>query len=135
MKRLILLLLMSMVLAFAASPPEASAQITTTKTQSDTLTNADTTTLTVPSVMDKESVNLQVLVKRLSGTLAGSVYLYRSNDNVNFELYDSLTLSNAAAVSKHFTITQPAPVYTKAVFITSGTVTARSYLVITRRRH
>lgn len=57
----------------------------------DTLTNADTLTKPIHITQGLKDLGIQVVVNKLSGTLAGKVVLYQSLDGVNYTGTDSVT--------------------------------------------
>lgn len=113
------------------------------KHSGDTITNATADTLFIPTAYPfiktttsqggvqagYKSLNLQVQVKKISGTSAGTAILLRSMDGVTYHsnLGDTLTLSNVSTVQqKNFTIkdSDQQDVYYIIRCIGSGTQTA-----------
>lgn len=77
------------------------AQLTESKISRDTARNSDTVDIVYPGVKSKVS-GIQATVLRVSGTVAGKVYLMGTIDGDYYTLIDSLTLTNAAVNSKVF---------------------------------
>jgi len=93
----------------------------------DTLTNTDTLSKVLKFTAGYEGVIIQPVVTKLSGTVAGTAYLYQSTNGTNYgSAIDSLVLANVStAQSAQWFINAPVNVYYKIEFISSGT---QSYL-------
>lgn len=74
-----------------------------------------------------KSVAVQVMWTRLSGTAAGTMYLYASNDGSNYVATgDSATISNAASGGVLLKTFAPLPwLYLKVVYAGSGTMSVK----------
>jgi hypothetical protein len=93
MKKLFILLF-----AFVAFAITSTAQVVfTNSTAADTLTNTDTLTGTKSVTKDLSMLwSVQITTDRISGTLAGVVRIYGSNDGTNYlELPDTIAITNA----------------------------------------
>ena len=64
----------------------------------DTLTNADTLTKSIHITEGISELGIQVVVNKLSGTLAGKAYLYQSLDGKNYLLTDSASYTAVPVV-------------------------------------
>ena len=97
------------------------------------LTNTDT--LTLPAYGIGSNVKgFQISVLKVSGTVAGTVYLQATIDGIAWANIDSLVLSNVATVQTKITI----PAHTsynsyKAYFVSSGTQVYTPYFAYLRR--
>lgn len=94
MKKLIILLF-----AFVAFAVTSTAQVVVTNSSgSDSLTNTDTLTATKAVTYDANALwSVQVVTSKSSGTLAGVVRIYGSNDGSNFiELPDTIAVADGS---------------------------------------
>jgi hypothetical protein len=121
MKKFLFLLIFS-ILSFAmVSNAQTGSKMSVVS--GDTLTNADTTSKVLPITGGWSSLAIQPVVKRLSGTAAGSVVLYGSIDGVNYVATgDTLALTNQVTNTTLWKIGVPAYSFYKIVAISSGTV-------------
>lgn len=104
---------------------DVAAQSATKMTvvSADTLANADTTSKVINVTAGYASLAIQPIVKRLSGTAAGTVVLYGSIDGVNYvSTGDTMTLTNQVTNTTLWKIGVPAYSSYKVVAISSGTV-------------
>lgn len=102
---------------------KAQSPVKMTVASADTLTNADTTSKVLTVSGGFSSLSFQVNVTRLSGTAAGTVVLYASNDGTNYvSTGDTLTLSNQVTNTATWNVGLPAFAYYKVIAISSGTV-------------
>jgi hypothetical protein len=129
MKRLILLF--ALVLNVGAYAQRTPIEMVGTAT----LTNADTVYLTKTVKGTYENVSLQVVVSKLSGTVAGTAQLQGSQDGVNYiDLgLGDLTLTDVTTNTKVWPLTNSNYYYYRIEVITSGTVSAGAvgYLFVT----
>lgn len=113
-----------MVLAFSA-PQEVLAQTKLTPV-TDTLTNADTTYLSLSKISGYyNSVAIQVNASKISGTVGGSAVVQGSVDGTNYidlptAVADSMSLTNGSS-SHIWAIESPPYPYYRVKIITSGT--------------
>ncbi len=122
MKRLLLL---STLFAFIATLATAQTPIYQLKPEKvtvvapDTAINADTVAIVFTGIPSKIK-SFQATAKKVNGTVAGKVYLQGTNDG-NWLNIDSLTVTDVALTTKHFTI--PSTIYYsyRAYYITTGT--------------
>jgi len=122
MKNLFLALVAS-ILCLVTVDAAAQSATKMTVVSADTLTNADTTSKVINVTAGYASLAIQPIVKRLSGTAAGTVVLYGSIDGVNYvSTGDTLTLTNQVTNTKLWNIGVPAYSSYKVVAISSGTV-------------
>lgn len=120
----LLFLLMALVMTVAfTSEVKAQSGTKMTVVSADTLANADTTSKIIQITGGFSSLAIQPIVKRLSGTAAGTVVLYGSIDGVNYvSTGDTMTLTNQVTNTKLFNVGLPAYSYYKVIAISSGTV-------------
>ncbi len=125
-----------MLMATTVSTSANAQTVMAKKPTTDTLVDTDNATITSDIIADGASILVQVSAKRISGTLAGKVYLKQSANGVDYITIDSLTLSNAARDSKIFTIskTSAPALYYQAYYTSTGTVRYLPELYILRRR-
>jgi len=137
LKNLFTLMLAFALMAIACTfSTTANAQtLVSSKPTADTLVNTDTASIISDAIGDTPSgLLIQVTAKKISGTMAGKIFLYTSANAVDYVLADSLILTNVARSSKIFTITTlPAYKY-KADFVSSGTCRYLPELYILRRK-
>ncbi|MCZ2222999.1 MAG: hypothetical protein LC122_05150 [Chitinophagales bacterium] len=93
----------------------------------DTATNADTVVI---NLFDAGShlKSVQITVIKVSGTVAGKVYLQGSNNNVNWITLDSLTNSDQLYNTKAFIFSNTS--YNSYRFLYNSTGTQRSVLQV-----
>jgi hypothetical protein len=97
------------------------------------LSNTDTLALNFNSIGSNVK-SFQITVVKVSGTVAGKVYLQATDDGILYTKLDSLTLTDVAAQTK-FNI----PAHTsynsyQAYFVTSGTQSYTPYFTVVRRQ-
>jgi hypothetical protein len=139
MKNLFVLLLAMLTIAFTSKfTSPVKAQIVKTLTISaadDTLVNADTATVSLPVVSN--SVSATANLEKVSGTVAGKIYLEASVDGSTYDRLDSLTLANVATNNKTFNLRSSNGhlIYAsyRLSFITSGTQASKPKAYATRR--
>lgn len=106
---------------------EASAQrFTLNSASADTLTNTDTLTYNVTLSAGYAALRVMPVVTRLSGTAAGKMYTYISDDGVNYTLTgDSLVFTNVVknirAAGAFTYAAKDIPYYIRWVYYSSGT--------------
>lgn len=123
MKNLLFLLMVAVFSLVATSDIQAQSGTKMSVAVADTLTNTDTTSKVIPITGGFSSLAIQPIVKRLSGTAAGTVVLYGSVDGVNYVATgDTMTLTNQVTNTTLWKIGVPAYSYYKVIAISSGTV-------------
>lgn len=133
MKRLIFLAALGIMCACAVSSqaqPLKAGPVREIKV--DTLTNTDTASLAFNSI-GSNVVSFTVVVKKVSGTVGGKVYLQATNDGVEWEMLDSLTNSNVATNIKTVLISRTSYNSYRAYYTTSGTQSSVLRFVAVRR--
>lgn len=137
MKNFLKLLMISLCLIVVQATllPAVQAQtVISLKPTADTLVNTDTAVVTTSDIPDGWQVALQATARRVTGTLAGKVYIQHTLNGVDYITIDSLTLTNVPRASKVFTITAPAALRYRAQYISSGSVRYLPELYVFRRR-
>ena len=125
MKNILSVLLLIAVTAFAA--PNVQAQSSVLVSSTDTLTNADTATISLPTATGGYyAVAIQAVVTRVSGTASGSAIIQGSLDGINYVDIgtDTLTFVNAATNTKIWALTPSVYQYHRVKFISAGSVVA-----------
>lgn len=93
MKNIFKLIPIVFLMVFTMGVTESKAQIggaiAIPHVAGDTLTNTDSVFKVVSNSGLAATINVQVNLNKLSGTVAGMVYLYKSNDTRNWVLADS----------------------------------------------
>lgn len=127
--------LFALACLFFAYTPQANAQLVTTTTSTDTLTNTDETIISFGTVADGVK-SIQAIANRLTGTAAGKAYLQVSNDRTNWVTIDSSAAFSNASVNTHiFSLTGNGQYVAYRVrFTSSGTTTMEAKAVLLRRR-
>lgn len=128
---LAVMFILSGVFAHAQTGPQRL-----TRVQSDTSVNADTSVISwVP--MPSKLISMTSTVTRLSGSVAGKVYLQATDDNSDWVTLDSMVLTNQATNSKRFPLRSAAGTSYygyRFYYISSGTQTSKqSGLALIRR--
>ncbi len=110
----------------------------------DTLNNADTVTKSFPVTAGYSVMGIQVNLKKISGTVAGKAYLFRSSDGVSYQLIDSASYT-AVPTGSMFSTTvtnvaqfeKPYPSGGKYLVnaVSSGSVSARVTMQYVVRRY
>jgi hypothetical protein len=85
----------------------------------DTAINTDTVAIVFTGIPSKIK-SFQATTKKVSGTVAGKVYLQGTNDG-NWLNVDSLTVTDVATTTKLFTLTSTIYFSYRAYYITTGT--------------
>lgn len=101
MKKTILLSLALLSLAFASTVAEAQNPTATPMTVSDTIRNTTATTATIKQPFVLSQYAIQVVITKVSGTVAGTAKFYGSLDGVNYNKVatDTLALTNTTTNS------------------------------------
>ncbi len=93
---------------------------------SQALTNADTATFTLRALKPTPAISFQLVLTKVSGTVAGNALVQASNDNINFNtistdlVADTVTLTNGSA-SYLFDCKESKYNYYRLRVITTGT--------------
>lgn len=123
------------LMAFMAPLTGKAQSLQSVKPTADTLVNTDAATVTGETIPDGWNVAaVQVTARKVSGTLAGKVYVQHSYNGIDYVTFDSLTLSDASRTTKIFAITGTPALQYRALFNSSGTVRYLPELYILRRR-
>lgn len=123
-----------MALGLTAIMPATTLAQTAWSRTGETLTNADTVSVVTDGIADGSVLKIQATAIRLTGTLAGKIYLKETVNGVDYVTLDSLTLTNVPRATKIFNVSSlPAAKYSLE-FVTSGTVTATPFVYMLRRR-
>lgn len=114
----ILFFLLTFCLAIAWQP----AQCQRSATVGDTMTNANTQTISTDLTLNS-LVGIQASVVKVSGTVAGTAILQGTIDGVGWQAIDTLTLANVATNTEVWAITPDTNNYRqyRVVFATTGT--------------
>ncbi len=136
MKRILYGLLVAALTFGTVSLPTANVKAQSTKktVSVDTLVDAETQYITFNPMASKLS-SIQVTVKKVTGTVAGKVYLEGTIDG-NYVYLDSLTLSDQATNTKVFPISKAigtSYLGYRAKFVTTGTQTSTAAAAWLRR--
>ena len=121
----------TLALAFALIIQVSQAQTFKLKTaagvDSAVVTNVETKILKGAVKSYYPGASIQVTLDRTSGTVAGKVLLYGSNDGTNFVQIksDSLVAINAASQSKLFDISPTKYFYYQTSYVQTGTAVVR----------
>lgn len=119
MKKLIVMLLLSFATAICHST-EASAQSRFTPLL-DTNVNAETENIETPALTsNRGDFSFQYVGTKLSGTVAGKVYLQGTLDGVNYFNSDSLVLADVATQTKIFDVSSKKRVKWRFSVVTTG---------------
>jgi hypothetical protein len=104
-----------------------NAQIVSTMVKSAvTMTNSTAVTATLQANGCAENISIQIVVVKASGTVAGTVQVSASLDNVNFIALttSSLSLTDVATNTAIFPLTDNKYLYYKVTFTGAGTMSA-----------
>jgi hypothetical protein len=94
----------------------------------DTITNTGTVSKILQSTGKVSGVVFQTVLTKLSGTGAGTVAVYGSNDGTNYKsLTGDSTIANVTTQSFVFRIAAPLPQYLKVLYTGSGTESVRTH--------
>jgi len=104
---------------------------TMTFSGSDTVVNAATVNIALTVAPAYNSGAFQVVVTKVSGTVAGNAIFQGSVDGVNFVNIDTLTTSNVATQTKIFTQTPVLYPFYRVSYTGTGTMAA----IISGRAH
>lgn len=126
MKKILILLVFS-VLCFVSKAQLLNFKSTRSSTSlSNSFTNTAADTLDVTINKIPAVVTVKSTVTRVTGTMAGKVYLYYATDNAkSYQLIDSATLTNAATNTSYFSKQIAAP-YWRLIRNGATTVTGTS---------
>lgn len=116
---------------FCAAPNTAKAQVYPMAQSGDTVTNAETETLTLTINNSYHQVTFQYVCVKLSGTVAGTATLQGSLDNTYWIPLDTVTNTNVA--SQTFKMAETAGnqfKYYRVVCTGTGTMAARVYVYV-----
>jgi len=125
MKKLFALLLVLVTLA--AFSTETNAQASVLVSSSDTLTNADTVNIALPTATGGYyAVAIQGTVSKVSGTVSGTAIIQGSLDGSNWQNIgtDTLTFTDQTTNFKIWALTPSVYQYHRVRFISAGTVVA-----------
>ena len=112
------------LVSMAQATPPTLAWVNNLGRSKTTSTNADTAYAAFNLVGFYNIVTAEAVITKVSGTAAGKVYFAGSLDNTNFDLLDSLTLTNITTNFKHFKLTSSPYYYYKLIYRPSGTQTS-----------
>lgn len=143
MKKLAFTLLLGMVAFLPQSHAQFGTALTLPLIAGDTLNNVDTVFKAITTTAGYRDLGVQVLIKKISGTVAGKLILWGSMDGINYVATDSMsyalttpsslitpTFDNLAYVNKSGT-----PFTNYAILCTStGTISAQVRVKYTLRR-
>lgn len=107
-------LILSTILFLLAFVFNANAQYTMTGS-GDTITDTGTKTATLQVKESYQSVSIQAVITKISGTVAGTVTLQGTIDGTNY-----VTVDTGAVLSKHVTFTATNVASQSTVFIVQG---------------
>ena len=108
----------------------AQAQTITPENSTDTLVNAATVNLNQTVRLSYVNFAFQVVLTKISGTVAGTVILQASLDGTNFVTVpgtDTLTLANVTTNNIIWTLTSTPYLYYRAACTGSGTMSAKCF--------
>lgn len=142
MKNLFLLIALTFAIGTATHAQSGYFKRASDSKTTDTLTNAATSNVQLPISGYQSTISVSAYVTKLTGTTAGTVFLYASNDGTNYKRIpsvkddgtvgkDSLILANTAGVQeKQFKLVQstgaaPAAAYYQIRTVGSGTQTTK----------
>lgn len=149
MKKLVFLLALFASFAFVNT---ANAQYVTARVFSlqagDTLNNTDSVVRFFQNTVGIASMGIQVNLNKISGTVAGKVYLYASNDNRNYTVVDSASYNAIPPSGTIFTGTATGYTHVAAInrstspfqyyailAVSTGTVSAATQFLVTTREY
>lgn len=123
MKKLLFALTIALTLSvFMTESVKAQSSVLVSST--DTLTNADTANISLPTATGGYyAVGIQAVVTKVSGTAAGTAIIQGSLDGTNWVNIgtDTLTFANQTINTKVWAITPSVYQYHRVRFISSGT--------------
>ena len=137
MKKIILGLLVCLALCVTQN---ASAQMFTMGGSNGSVVNTATAYNTLEVSGSYETVSIQTVITKVSGTVAGTVTLQGSNDGVNYETFDTnyvstatvtFTPTNVTTNSKIWLMNRNPYLFFRIKYVGTGTMSATmtSYLV------
>lgn len=133
MKKILFLLSMALFTLISVQAQRVPTAVTRSISSFDTLTNVDTSAINYNSI-GSHVKGFQATVTKVSGTVAGKVYLQGTIDGYAWVTIDSLTLSNQATNTKIFPITATTYNSYRSNAITSGTQVSVLTLAVLRRQ-
>lgn len=142
MKKLSLLILALAFIGYTASAQSGYLKRASDSKTTDTLTNAATSNVQLAIAGYQGQIGIQTFHTKLTGTTAGTVFLYASNDGTTYNRIpsiksdgtvgrDSLILANSAGIQSKFfvlgspTLALPAYSYYQIRTVGSGTQTTK----------
>lgn len=129
-----LFLLVALVIGIA-SISQAQAPKRMSVAVGDTLVNTDTLYKTFDISAGYAVVGVQVVVTKISGTVAGNVILQKTMDGTNWHNVDTLVLSNVATNAEMFEFQAPAAGKMRVQFISAGTQSYTPRIWTVFRKH
>jgi len=125
MKKLILFLACAFIISISNDVKAQSRFLPLLDTNTSTETSNITTNVITSGYGD---MSIQYVGTKVTGTVAGKVYLQGSLDAVTFTTMDSLTLADVATNTKIFDVTGKKRIkYQLSVVTTGGTITNKGY--------
>lgn len=115
--------------------PKANAQVYTMEHSGDTVTNAETETLTLTVKGAYDVLTFQYVCVKQSGTVAGTATLQGSLDGSNWIAIDTVTNTNVATQTFAMFDNPDKYVYYRVVCTGTGTMAARVYCYVLGRNH
>lgn len=119
-----LLSILALVAVFAFSGLESKAQAAVLISSTDTLNNAETAYIGLPTLTGGYySIGIQAVVTKVSGTVGGTAIIQGSLDGTNYVTIGSttLTFSDQAVNTNVWEITPSVYQYHRVKFVSSGT--------------
>lgn len=140
MKKLFSILVISLsLLSLTSHQARGQSPVHVPVVAGDTLVNADTLTRIFSFTDGYAGIILTPVVTKISGTVAGTMYLYESGNGTDWsDATDSLVLANSASrqyPKRGFRLTAPIAAKYKMVFITSGTQSYKTDFYYVLRRY
>jgi hypothetical protein len=119
-----LFLISALLLGALTAKPQANA--VTTMTAGDTATNSTPKSITLAVAKAYQTVSVQYVATKLSGTVAGYAYLSASVDGTNYVNVgaDSLTLANQTTNTKAWVVDNSPYSYFRVTTVGTGTMSA-----------
>jgi hypothetical protein len=122
MKKLIFLLIVSFGFLASQAQNGVGSAYKMPLVQGDTVVNTGTSAKVIQITGGYSGAAIQVKLSLLSGTGAGTVGIYGSNDNSNFtQIGANYTITNTATQATMFYVVAPLPNYIKVLVTGSGT--------------
>lgn len=132
MKKLFLLLALVVGLAVTSNaqvPKQMAVAV------GDTLVNTDTLYKSFTISAGYAVVGVQIVVTKISGTVAGNVIIQKTMDGSNWQNVDTLALSNVATNSGIYEYQAPAAGKMRVQFISAGTQSYTPRIWTVFRKH